>query len=47
MSTDLIQVGFEAIPFYGWPVTVREDHNHVSGHLTYSLPVPGPVKGYT
>ena len=29
MSTDLIQVGFEAIPFYGWPVTVREDRDHV------------------
>jgi hypothetical protein len=31
MFTDLIQVGFEAIPFYRWPVTVREgreDRNH-------------------
>jgi hypothetical protein len=27
MFTDLIQVGIEAIPFYGWPVTVREDRN--------------------
>jgi hypothetical protein len=30
VSTDLIQVGFEAIPFYGWPVEVREDRNHVA-----------------
>jgi hypothetical protein len=30
MSIDLIQVWFEAIPFYGGPVTVREDCNHVA-----------------
>ena len=24
------QVRFEAIPFYGWPVEVREDGNHVA-----------------
>jgi hypothetical protein len=30
MSTDLIQVGFEAIPFYGWLVEARENRNHVA-----------------